>query len=176
MAITQQKAESVVLLSALVVGGGYLYRRVSEGEPTQTGKGNTALRVLGQGETLPTGKFVTGFGISFVVISMLASLEPQLGASFAGLLAAGSFFFNGQAITQDVRKGLKGGHPLAQLKEGAAPGSSFSELQPIEGIEAPNLTNLNKPPALQRGTPTINTPANLGGLREASGLNTLLGR
>lgn len=151
--IDQGKAETIVLLSAVAVGGGYLYRRVSEGEPHEerySRKGSAPFRYLGQGELLPTGRFVTGFGVSFVVISGIASIAPELGASIAGLVAVGSLFFNGQAVARDVQMGLGSvkRSPSVPGSAGALSGLSGGtglqgQLSPLPGV---NLRVPQSPP------------------------------
>lgn len=109
----QSKAESAIITSAVVVAGMYAYRKLTEPavekksmSGPRTVKG-IATGVIGTGELLPVGPWVTGFGASFIVFSILASISPNIGGYSAILMATGSFLGNAQAVHSDLSHALK---------------------------------------------------------------------
>src|SRR3954469_1899482 len=101
--MNQTQAESAVTASALVVGGLYVFRRLSETDVTVTaGKGLRIKQLAGIGTPPPTGPFVVGWGFTFLVIALLAQASPTLGGSFALLVATGAVLANGTNVSKDV--------------------------------------------------------------------------
>lgn len=124
--MTQQQAETAVTTSALICGGMYVYRKLTEhitrspsSHPKITAKG-TAAGVLGVGELLPAGTWLTGAGVTFIGLSILTSINANLGGSMAILVATGAILGNGQAVIKDVSQGIE--KPQAkQAKQTPAP-------------------------------------------------------
>lgn len=117
----QPKAESAIITSAVVVAGMYAYRKLTEPavekksmSGPRTAKG-IASGVIGTGELLPVGPWVTGFGASFIVFSILASISPNIGGYGAILMATGSFLGNAQAVHGDLSHALR--HEPAEATE-----------------------------------------------------------
>lgn len=108
--MTSDQAENIVSMSALVVGGTYLYRKLIEPSvpaTASTGRHNVA-QAMGYGPPLSVGKFVTGWGFTFLMISMIAQVSPDLGSSMAILVAVATLLINGAAIAVDVNHRLSG--------------------------------------------------------------------
>lgn len=105
--MNQAQAETAVTGAALVVGGVYIYRRLSEPE-TQLQSKLPVKQLAGQGPVLPIGPFVVGWGFTFLVLSLMAQANPSLGGNFAVLAAAGAILGNGEAVFQDAGKQLGG--------------------------------------------------------------------
>jgi hypothetical protein len=110
--VTREGADTAVVTSALVMAGMYAYRRMTEpiGERSKrkpNSASNVAEGVIGRGDLLPTGTWVVGFGVSFIVISILASVSPTAGGYSAILVATTSFFANGEALMEDLKTSSK---------------------------------------------------------------------
>lgn len=103
--MTQQGAERAVTISALIVAGVYIYRRLTEGAGPVAKTGKLA-QLTGQGSPPPAGTFITAWGFAFLVISIVASAAPGLGGSFAILVAVGDLLGNGQQVAKDVNSKL----------------------------------------------------------------------
>ena len=117
--MTEGKAQTVVVVSALVVFGVYFYRHLTEGtgQPTVSGtdtcplsgvlpKGSPATdaaqQLLGFGTPAQVGKFITAWGFTFFVIAIIATASPGLGASIAMLIAVSDFLANSCQVAHDV--------------------------------------------------------------------------
>lgn len=108
--MNQQQAETAVTASALVVGGIYVYRRLSETDVQLTNAHGLRLKQLaGNGPVMPAGPFIVGWGFTFLVISIMAQASPSLGGNFAILVAAGAVLGNGVAVSKDLQKRLGAG-------------------------------------------------------------------
>lgn len=98
--MTSEGAERAITISALVVAGVYAYRRLNEPASTQT-SGRLA-QLAGKGAPPPLGVFITAWGFTFLMLSVVASAAPGLGGSMAILVALGDILSNGQQIAKDV--------------------------------------------------------------------------
>jgi hypothetical protein len=87
MSITD--AQTAVSISAMVVAGAYVYRKLSE--PTSS---------------TPTAHFVIGFAFTFVTLAVLAEAAPAVGGPLAVLVAAGDVLTNGTALFKDLTGAL----------------------------------------------------------------------
>ena len=92
-------AEQWVTVSALTVAGVYAYRRLTEGagQPPATAK-----KLVGVGELPPLGAWATAWGFTFLVVAVMATAAPELGAAFAILIATGDLLANASSIFGDV--------------------------------------------------------------------------
>lgn len=136
---TTEQANSLIKVTAMVVAGLYLYRRFTEAASGEAqlpaGKGGPPLTPQAQRETvahaLPSlGRFVIGWGVVFVVLSIAAGPYPTLAGNMALLLMIASLIANGQAVSKDLGKGLESAkqgkrpHPRASGPQGPlVPGS-----------------------------------------------------
>lgn len=96
-------SERWVVISAVIVAGIYAYRRSTE-TPAATA---TLKGVAGSGPPVALGAFVTAWGCVFLVISIMASADADLGKAFAILVAAGDLVVNGQDIANDIINKVK---------------------------------------------------------------------
>lgn len=159
--MTEAQARSAVSVSALVVGGVYLYRRVTEGPggtPPPVASPAAAGQLLGVGPVANAGRFVTGWGVVYVVLALLAESQPDITGTFAALVATGALLGNGLALSTDVNARLAAKpQPKAQ---GLPPTVDLSKLSgfpnPIPTASIPRLTMT--PPAGPR-TPVPQPPA-----------------
>lgn len=109
--MTTAGAEQAVSASALVVGGVYLYRKFTEGAVPPVASaaskaGGKPASLLGFGPVPSVGRFVTGWGFTFMVLSLLAEAMPDFGGWLAILVATGDVLANGTAISVDVNHKL----------------------------------------------------------------------
>lgn len=117
--MNSQQAETAVTTSALILTGLYAYRKTSEGvtgsapPPRKHSAKTTAEGVVGVGELLPLGTWLTGMGVTFIGLAIVASVSPSLGGTMAILVATGGFLGNGTAVLKDLQSGLKGANPGA---------------------------------------------------------------
>lgn len=104
--MTKDQAETAVAGSALIVGGIYAYRKLVEGADVATTpkpKGGKATDLIGYGTPPPVGQFITGWGFVFLLLALVAQASPNLGGSFAILVATGDVLGNGIALTDDLQ-------------------------------------------------------------------------
>lgn len=106
--MSSDQAQTVILTSALVVGGAYAYRKLIEtgGVPTS--------------HPLPSfARWATGYGVAFFGVSVIAAGNPALGAWFAVLVAAGTLLVQGGQLAVDVNHRL-GSAPAKTANQGGA--------------------------------------------------------
>ena len=99
--MTEQTAERWIVTSALVVAGVYGYRRLTEQPATPP---VTVKQLAGVGQLPPLGAWATAWGFTFLVIAIIGTAAPELGAAFAILIATGDLLTNASSIFQDVTK------------------------------------------------------------------------
>jgi hypothetical protein len=90
-------AENWVTTSALVVIVVYGYRRI-----TESGIGKGVKSLTGSGEPSSFGQFITAWGFTFFVISLLAQASPGFGGSVALLVMTADLLTNAQAVFGDA--------------------------------------------------------------------------
>lgn len=139
--MTREGADTAVVTSALVMAGMYAYRRMTEpiGERSKrlpNSASNVAEGVIGRGDLLPTGTWVVGFGVTFIVISILASISPTAGGYSAVLVASTSFFANGEALMEDLKTSSK-----SSLSKQEGKGTSTPEPSPNSEVAPPPVAN-----------------------------------
>lgn len=138
--MTQAQGETAVTTSALVCGGMYVYRKLTEHitrspapRPAKLTAGGTAAGVLGVGELLPAGTWLTGAGVTFIALSIITSVNASLGGSLAILVATGAVLGNGQAVIKDVAQGIE----KPQAKAAAQPGQGAANVVGAPGTHPP---------------------------------------
>lgn len=114
--MTREQAETAVAGSALIVAGIYAYRKLVEPSvtPTNKTKGGRVAQALGYGPPPPIGRFITGWGFTFLIVALMAQASPNFGGSFAILVAVGDVIGNGVALADDVKAGLGEGKPVVE--------------------------------------------------------------
>jgi hypothetical protein len=135
--VTQAQGETAVTTSALILAGLYGYRRTTEtitkaplpgrgqhvGAPLKAGLKPLVESPLGVGELAPLGQWATGMGLTFIALSIAASVNPTFGGSFAILVAVGGVLGNGRAVLKDLGHGLAGGEIPTGEEKPQAPDS-----------------------------------------------------
>lgn len=109
MNMDKATADRWVTIAAAIVAGVYFYRRVTEPAAGPT----TAKKLVGIGQPVPLGSFVTAWGFMFLVLSIVAEASPGLGGSFSALIATSDLLTNMPAITADVGKRTGAAKPAA---------------------------------------------------------------
>jgi hypothetical protein len=104
--MTVDGANSAIKASALVVGGVYVYRRLTEG---------TAEELKASTQIAPLGNFLLGWGVVFLTLSLLAPAAPGTAGHMALLLMLASLLANGIQVSKDLQAGLK--KPLAEREK-----------------------------------------------------------
>ena len=135
--MNQGTAERWVTISALIVIAVYGYRRVTEAAQ----KGGVK-NIIGLGNPVPVGEFITAWGFTFLVVSIMASASPSFGGAFAILIMAGDLLVNTSSVVGDI-----------QTQEGSSSTASSSGSNPLPGTsttsnpagEPANLTTGNNP-------------------------------
>lgn len=103
--MTEKGAEKAVVTSALIVAGIYAYRSLIEpNSPKPTGGSSRVQQLAGKGSPPTIGVFITAWGMTFLVISTIASAAPGLGGSLALLVATGDMIGNLGQLAADINK------------------------------------------------------------------------
>jgi hypothetical protein len=91
--MNKDSAQTAVSISAFLVAGIYVYRRLNA--------------EVGSSKPPPSAAhFLIGFGFTYITLAILAAGAPALGGMFAILVGTGDALVNGQAILADVQTGL----------------------------------------------------------------------
>jgi hypothetical protein len=149
--MTDSQAEKWVITSALIVAGVYGYRRLTE---TPTAPPVTLKELAGAGQLPPLGAWATAWGFTFLVVSIIATAAPELGAAFAILIATGDLMTNAQSIFKDI------GAQSSSAAPAAAPAIVAPLTQPASTSFYPDtpLTTRPAPMALYPDTPLTAVP------------------
>lgn len=115
--MTREGAERAVTISALLVAGIYTYRRFTEGSAPAPAGGKLR-QLAGQGAPPSGSVFITAWGMTFLVISLIASAAPGLGGALAILVATGDLLGNTSQVAKDVNTKL--GKPSSPPGAGTA--------------------------------------------------------
>jgi hypothetical protein len=147
MTMSTGQAQGWITVGAVATAGIYGYRRIAD--PATT-KGNLKAVAGGAATPVPTGQFVTAWGCTWLVVSILAEADPGLGGAFALLILTADFLTNANVLFTDVTTaetvsaGVKGkgtaAHPVSAATTAAAaqPGLAAGPLSP----ELPGNFNL----------------------------------
>lgn len=119
--MTKEQAQTAITASALVVGGIYAYRKLIEPAVGAAPSKGAVKDAVGLGPVPPIGRFVTGWGVTFLVLSLVASVSPGLGGSMALLVATGDILGNGAALAGDIQRGLGNTDPAMPSTAGGVP-------------------------------------------------------
>lgn len=133
--MTPQGAEKAITTSALIVAGIYAYRRVTEGSGSPSG--SKAAQLLGQGSPPSVGVFITAWGTAFLIMSIMATVSPGLGGSFAIVTAVADVLSNGQQLATDIN-GKLGTTTTTSKTAASKTAASSSAAQTV--VPAPTLT------------------------------------
>jgi hypothetical protein len=100
-----ESSERWVVISAILVAGIYAYRRLTEAATSPV----SLKTLIGAGSPVALGAFVTAWGFTFLIVSIMQTAAPGLGAAFAVLIATGDLLTNGPQIFSDVLTHEKSG-------------------------------------------------------------------
>jgi len=145
--MTQGQGETAVTTSALILTGLYGYRKATEtfkrepsahnaGAPLRSGLKAYVEGPLGVGELEPLGQWATGMGLTFILLSIAASVNSTFGGSFAILAAVGGTLGNGKAVLQDLKSGLSGVGGAASEYGVKSSRGSLEQRQPREAVSS----------------------------------------
>jgi amino acid transporter len=115
--MTDQGAERAVTVSALIVAGVYTYRRLTEGSGPPS-SGSKLAQLAGQGAPPSVGSFITAWGFTFLVISIMASINAGFGGSFAILVAVTDVLSNTGQVVVDVNSKVAPGNTTPSITAG----------------------------------------------------------
>ena len=112
MSYTAAEAERMVKVSALVVGGVYLFRRFTETSAPAAGlpggpAGPPAPGARAGEQLVPLGTFVLGWGFLYLSLSAVAASWPGFAGNMAVLVMVASLLANGIQVSKDLQRGLK---------------------------------------------------------------------
>jgi hypothetical protein len=153
--VDTRQGQTAVTTAALICTGLYAYRKTTEtitktpalhgkniGAPLAQSLKPGVEGVLGVGELLPLGQWCTGMAITFIGLSVAASVNSTFGGSFAILVAVGAILGNGTAVLHDLKGAATG--------LGEAPGAGTLKPQTKEaGLGGPQAKEAGQP--LQAG-------------------------
>ena len=101
--MTRAGAEGAVVLSALVVGSTWAYRKLIEPASSKpAGRGGAKALAGLESTPAPAGEFGIAFGFIYLTLSVTASFAPELAGSLAVMIAVGDVLANGSAVFVDV--------------------------------------------------------------------------
>jgi hypothetical protein len=120
--VNQENAQNAINSAALVTAGIYFYRKLIEpatapGASANAGRPGAGSPVdltgateqfFGKGEAPPASRFIVGWGFTFLTLSLVVGMSPELAGYFAILIAVGSLLGNGAQVFEDVGTQLKG--------------------------------------------------------------------
>ncbi len=104
--VNSAQANSAIKLSALVVGGIYLYRHFAPSPSPQTRQPS------------PLGRFIVAWSVLYFGLSLAAGPAPGVAGPTAVLVACASLLANGIEVSKDLRHGL--GETSGQQRRGPA--------------------------------------------------------
>ena len=112
--MTRGQAEQAVVISALVVGGVWAWRKLIEPATSQAGKAagsnSQLLKVIGAEPTpANTAEFAVGFGFTYMTLSIGATIAPDVAGYLAVLVAVGDLLINGASVFADINQQLGAG-------------------------------------------------------------------
>jgi hypothetical protein len=108
--MTERSAERAITVSALAVAGIYAYRRATETPgPVGGSLGRALFSDFGHSAPAPVASFITAWGFTFLALSVVASVSPGLGGSFAILVAVADALGNASQLSADVNKKVSAG-------------------------------------------------------------------
>lgn len=166
--MTSGQARDAINGAAIVVAGIYFYRKLIEpttdtsvgvrGKPRQQPKtvSGAAGQIIGVGPLASTGRFVVGFGFTFLVLSLVEGASPDLAGYFAMLIALGAILGNGQEIAADVSSQLdEKKRALSKLGVAAEPNLPTVRIAAWEPTGAGMPTGPRTSPSSSRPKPQI---------------------
>lgn len=83
--MSQSKAESIIVVAAMIVGGLWAYQQYQSG-----------------GADFDFTKFATAWGAIFLILALVVMFSPQLAAAFAGLVVVADLLTNGTTVANDI--------------------------------------------------------------------------
>lgn len=147
--MTAASSRDAVNGAALIVAGLYFYRKLIE--PTigdsASAKAKTekqprtisaaALQVVGVGPLASTSRFIVGFGVTFLVLSLAEGISADLAGYFALLIALGAILGNGSQAAEDIKYQLdERNTALNKLSAQAEPNTPTVRVASWEGSSA----------------------------------------
>lgn len=108
MNFSKEGAQTAVTISALLTGGFYTIRKVTEKESAIAQSKNATEQfkaLFGQAPLLDWGQFVKAWGALYLTLAIIAAASPAVGGGFAVLVGASSVLGNLPAVRQDLGMG-----------------------------------------------------------------------
>ncbi|HEX6461105.1 MAG TPA: hypothetical protein VF032_19470 [Thermoleophilaceae bacterium] len=132
--MSRRGAERAVVVSALVVIATYTYRLLTEGHSSS---GGSIGQLVGIGAPPNIGRFITGWGFSFFILSILAEIAPSFGGSLAILAATGDVLGNAGQVAADVNRklGAKPSNLAAAQRLARRQGATPQQVQSLATID-----------------------------------------
>lgn len=146
--VTAEQAKDAINGASLIVAGLYFYRKLIEPTISESSKTTAdtkqpttipaaALQVVGVGPLASTGRFIVGFGVTFMVLSLAEGISSDLAGYFALLIALGAILGNGTQAASDIKYQLdERNQALNKLSAEAAPDTPTVQVVSWEGADA----------------------------------------
>lgn len=99
---TTAKAQSWVLVSAVLTAVIYAFRKMVEPSTPPSKKTGKLASLVGAGQTPTTENWVISYGAAFMILSIVALGAPELAASLAIMALAGNLLTNGITLASDL--------------------------------------------------------------------------
>jgi hypothetical protein len=141
------RAQKWVLAAAILTAIIYGFRRALEPSVQQApARGGTASKLAGAGSPPPSlGHWAVAYGAGFILLSFVSLGAPEVAASIAMLMVAGTMITNGTAIVTDIQT-LEGGKTTTTIKPLLPP-------NPPPGTAGPAGATGNAPAPAASGPP-----------------------
>lgn len=139
--MTQRKAESVVLTSAVFVFAVWAFRSLYEaGQATAQPQSRPATASAGELVGLAAhpahpAQFLVGFGFVYFMLSITASAAPKFASNFAVLIAVGDGLANGLGVFTDIGKATSAATTVEAGSTTEVLANSSSTVRPVAHAE-----------------------------------------
>lgn len=108
--MTNDQAQSAIVTSAVLVGAIYMYRRMVDPAPVTDAPhtpSETLRQLAGTGPTAPLGRFITGWGFTYLTLAAVAEPAPDVAGGLAWLVLLGTILGNGRELSRTLQHQLR---------------------------------------------------------------------
>lgn len=109
-------AQTVIVTSAIVVGGVWGYRKLVEPHASAPATGSLASLAGVEPAPASTAQFLPAYAFTFLSLSVIAVGAPELAKGFAALIAVADLLTNGLTVFSDIGAQTAGPTPAQQKK------------------------------------------------------------
>lgn len=109
--MTRSGAETAVVISALVTGSLYAYRKLTEpaiasSAPARVRGGKVSQALGTSTPPVAVGKFAVGYSFAYMSLAFTAAVLPDLAGAMAILITTAVLIVQGEAVFTDIAEAL----------------------------------------------------------------------